>query len=218
MNAPVKVPPIPKRRYETPLDAETAQVRRFAVPEYHEMIRTGVLDEDEPFELLEGWIVKKMPNDPMHAATVSIVAQLLRGILPQGFCIREQAPATTSDSEPEPDILVARGALADYLDHHPQPRETLLVIEVANTSLIRDRGWKQRIYARAGTAEYWIINLEARQLERFADPSGPTDEPALRPAYQRHDVIGIEAQVHLPIAGLPPLRVADFFPQRKSIG
>lgn len=212
MNAPLTVPEPSRQRYETPPDPAAAQVRRFTVPEYHEMIRGGVLGEDEPFELLEGWIVRTMPNDPVHAATVSIVAQLLRDRLPSGYCVREQAPVTSHDSEPEPDVAVVRGSLADYLDHHPSLEETVLVIEAANTSLSRDRDWKQRIYARAGTPEYWIIDLDARRIERMTEPSGPTDEPATFPAYRRREVCSPEGSMQLPIEGAPPLRVADVFP------
>ena len=209
MNAPTKLPPVSSRRYETPLDAGTAQVRRFTVGEYHEMIRSGLLSEDEPFELLEGWIVRKMPNDPVHAATVSIIAQLLRQRLGPGYCVREQAPTTTDDSEPEPDIVVARGSLADYLDHHPGPGETALVIEVSNTSLARDREWKRRIYARAGVPEYWIVNLDARAIERYALPQSTGADSA----YAEHRTYAATETIELPVSGAAALALADVFPR-----
>src|SRR5262245_478373 len=94
-------------------------MRRFSVREYHSMIDNGILTENDPVELLEGWIVSKMPHDPEHDSSIDKIAEALREILPKSWRIRVQSAITTGDSEPEPDITVARGPADRYDDRHP---------------------------------------------------------------------------------------------------
>lgn len=75
-------------------------------------------------------------------------------------------------TEPEPDVLIVPGSRLDYEDHHPTPLEVLLLVEVSDSTLTKDRGKKAEDYARADIADYWIVNLVDRQLEMLRDP-GP---------------------------------------------
>src|SRR5262245_38693461 len=84
-------------------------VRRLTVDEYHHMIRAGILAEDAPYELLEGWLVPKMTRNPPHDAAVAFLEEEVRSRLPGGYHRRIQLGVTTPDSEPEPDIAVIRG-------------------------------------------------------------------------------------------------------------
>jgi Uma2 family endonuclease len=152
-------------------------VRRFTVDEYHRMIESGVLQENEPLELLEGWLVPKMTRKPPHDVAVVLVSDALRTRIAQEYHLRIQCAETTSDSEPEPDIAVVSGVARDYTLRHPGPRETALVIEIADSSLSRDRTVKARVYARAGIPVYWIVNLVDSQIEVYTAPTGPSDEP-----------------------------------------
>lgn len=145
-------------------------VWRFTVAEYHKLIQTGVLTEDDPVELLEGWIVPKMPRNPLHDATIGIVSELLRGLIPNGWHLRIQSAITTYDSEPEPDLVIARGVARDYTSRHPTPVDIALVIEVADSSLDRDREAKARLYARAGIQDYWVVNLSDMRVEAYSNP------------------------------------------------
>jgi Uma2 family endonuclease len=156
-------------------------VHRFTVDEYHRLIETGVLGEDDDVELLEGWVVPKMPRSPTHDAVISIlINRRLTPRLPEGWFCRGQSAITTSDSEPEPDVAIIRGSEEDYLSRHPCPTEIALAIEVAESSLQQDRVHKARIYAAAGVPVYWIVNLIDRQIEVHTDPSGPDTTPAYR--------------------------------------
>ncbi|MCY2994127.1 MAG: Uma2 family endonuclease [Planctomycetota bacterium] len=155
-------------------------VRRFTVDEYHRMAQAGVLTENDPVELLEGWIVAKMPHKPSHDATIDQTDEILRGQLPTGWRIRIQSAITTDDSEPEPDLAVVLGPASRYATHHPGPQDIALLIEVADSSLAHDRDVKGRLYARAGIAAYWIINLVDMQIEVYNEPSGPTANPGYR--------------------------------------
>jgi Uma2 family endonuclease len=172
-------------------------VRRFSVEEYHRLISQGYFASDERFELLEGWIVAKVPRNPVHDAAVQIANDLLRDLVPGGWGVRCQLALTTSDSEPEPDVVVARGQPRDYVSRHPGPGDVALVVEVANTSLFDDREIKGRVYARAGVSVYWIVNLIDRQVEVYTDPTGPVSDPI----YRRRDDYRSGQLVPLSIAG-----------------
>jgi Uma2 family endonuclease len=157
-----------------PADVPSEPIWRLTVEQYHEMIRAGIITDDDPVELLEGWLVLKMGRNPPHRACVAIIREALANRLPSGWSIFTQDPITTATSEPEPDISIVRGGPRDYIDRHPGPQDTAIVGEVADTSLRRDRGIKKRAYARAGIPIYWIINLQDRQVEIY---TGPTAEP-----------------------------------------
>ena len=188
----------------------TEPVWRFTVEQYHEMIRAGILTEDDPVELLEGWLVPKMPKNPPHGVVTRLAQKALDRILPAGWDVRVQDPITTDTSEPEPDVAVARGDTRDYIEHHPGPKDMALAIEVSETTLNRDRGLKKRIYARARIPVYWIINLMDRQIEVYTVPTGPTKTPD----YRRREVYGLGDSVPVVIDGkqVGSLRVRELLP------
>jgi Uma2 family endonuclease len=185
------------------------QMRAFSVDEYHRMIKAGVLGEDEPVELLEGWILYKMTRNPPHDVAVALASKLLVRLLPDGWHVRPQAAITTEDSEPEPDLAVVRGDERLYLSRHPGPADTLLVIEVSDTSLHRDRVEKARVYARASIPTYWVVNLIDGRVEVHADPSGPG-----APATYRSSVEYVPGQsIPLEVGGQRlEVRVNDLLP------
>ncbi len=150
--------------------------RLFSVDEYHRLGQSGVLADNDRVELLEGRIVTKMIHNPPHDAAVALVNQALVTRLPAGWHGRVQSSITTGDSEPEPDVAVVRGSIRDFVARHPGPSDLALVVEVADSSLTRDRE-KRRLYARAGIAGYWILNLIDGRLEMYSAPSGPIASP-----------------------------------------
>ncbi|MFZ4660669.1 MAG: Uma2 family endonuclease [Caldilineaceae bacterium] len=184
--------------------------RRFSVDEYHAMARAGVLAEDDNVELLEGWLVHKMTKNPPHTATTRYTRAALDDRLPPGYFVDSQEPITLSQSEPEPDVFVVRGTLAEYKRKHPQAKDVVLVVEVADSSLEQDRTTKKRVYARDGLPVYWIANLVEEQVEVYTQPSGPVRNPDYRSkvVYQRDDLIPVvidEKTVAL-------IKVADILP------
>jgi hypothetical protein len=154
--------------------------RRITVDEYHEMIRTGILAEDEPVELLEGWIVIKRARNPPHDLTLEKSDIAIRGQIPPGWRVRIQSALTTDDSEPEPDIAAVRGPIPTVARSHPRPSEVGMLAEVSESSLDHDRTVKLSAYASARIAVYWIINILQRQVEVYADPTGPAAQPTYR--------------------------------------
>ena len=163
-----------------PATVPTEPIWRLSVAQYHEMIRTGIVTEDDPVELLEGWLVQKMGKNPPHRLAKRLTREALERLVPPGWYVEEQEPVTTDDSEPEPDVSVVRGQPRQYLDHHPGPQDVALLVEVSDATLGRDRGLKKRVYARARVPVYWIVNLPERRVEVYSDPSGPAEQPDYR--------------------------------------
>jgi Uma2 family endonuclease len=151
---------------------------KFSVTRYQRMIEVGIVTAEDRFELLENYIVLKIPHDPPHDGTVDVANHAVEGVLPAGWFPRTQQAVVLSDSQPEPDIAVVRGNRRSYLTRHPAPADVGLLIEVADSSLLRDQRDKTRIYARANIPQYWIINLVDHRVEVYTQPSGPTAVPA----------------------------------------
>jgi Uma2 family endonuclease len=175
----------------------TDPIWRFSVEQYHAMIQGSILTDDDPVELLEGWLVPKMPKNPPHRVATRLVREALEQVLPEGWYVDSQEPITLLDSEPEPDVIVVRGNTRQYLDRHPGPQDLALVIEVADTTLQRDRTLKKRTYARAGIPVYWIINLPERQIEVHTMPMQSLQEPD----YKQRTDYGQVASIPVEIAG-----------------
>src|SRR5438105_578987 len=111
------------RKPEQHIDIDLFALRRFSVAEYHKMIKTGILKPDDRVELLEGWIVNKMPQKPPHSNSITRANRRLARILSDHWTLRVHAPITLSGSEPEPDIVLARGAEELYDQRHPRPAD-----------------------------------------------------------------------------------------------
>ena len=154
--------------------------RRFTVAEYHRLLAVGILQSGDPYELFEGLIVKTHKRGPPNAATVSLAGDGIRSVLPPPWRLREQCAITLADSEPEPAFAVIPGPAQRYTQGHPTAADIAMVGEVADITLHHDRTTKGRIYARAGVAAYWILNLVDRQVEVYTDPDAAADEPAFR--------------------------------------
>jgi Uma2 family endonuclease len=155
-----------------------ASIARFSVARYQRMIETGILTPEDKVELLENWVVLKMPKNPPHDGTIDLVKAALPPCVPSGWLLRIQQTVVLPDSQPDPDFAVVRGNARCYLASHPAPADVGLLIEVADSSLLRDQRDKTRIYARAGIVWYWIVNLVDARVEVYGQPSGPTAVPA----------------------------------------
>jgi Uma2 family endonuclease len=168
-----------------------ASIARFSVARYQRMVETGILTADNKVELLENYVVLKMTRNPRHDSTIQRMLQPLMRSLPNSWNIRILSAVALADSQPEPDFALVRGSAADYKNRHPGPADTGLVIEVADSSLLRDQRDKLRIYARAGLPCYWIINLVDQRIEVYSQPSGPTAIPAYQSfqTYQPGDAV-----------------------------
>ncbi len=151
---------------------EGAQLRRFTLDEYHQLIESGFFQPHERIELINGYLVMMSPLNPPHAAATTRLMGLFYEQLGR-FCItRVQQPVILQGpkSEPEPDIVLAKSRADFYAQEHPGVENILLLVEVSDSTLRYDRTTKKRDYAAEGIADYWIINLEDEQIEVYRDP------------------------------------------------
>lgn len=179
--------PVPPTEPATPaappasvVDPEFGPLFRMSVEQYLEAIRVGIFTADDKAELLEGVLVAKMGRKPPHVFATRRVFARLAALLPAGWFVAKEDPFQSSDSVPEPDGMILRGTDEDYRDRYPTAADVPLIVEVAESSLARDRGVKRRAYARAGLPTYWLVELVARQVEVYTDPSGPAEVPDYR--------------------------------------
>jgi Uma2 family endonuclease len=139
------------------LEPET--IRKLSRVEYDHLVAQGMF-EDERVELLRGVLVTMSPQGGTHAAITAWFAQRLIRALDESYEVRSHSPlAASDDSEPEPDVSVSRHVR--LLDH---PSSALLLIEVAESSLRKDRLVKAAIYAEAGIPEYWIVDVSGEEI------------------------------------------------------
>lgn len=144
---------------------------RFTVDDYYKMIEMGMIEDYERAEILDGEMVPKMTIGDRHAAAVNRLNRLLAKTLPESILLSVQNPLRIGDyDEPEPDFVLADLTKYDG-KRHPTRAETLLVIEVADASLKQDRDKKLPLYAEAGIAEVWIVNLQHNVVEIHQNPA-----------------------------------------------
>src|SRR5215467_10388107 len=136
---------------------------------YDRLVDVGIFGPDDRVELLDGLLVAREPQGARHATVVALVRAALERAFGRGYHIREEKPVALDErSEPEPDLVVVPGRLRDYLAAHPS--RPVLIVEVAETSLALDRLRKGGLYARAGIAEYWVVDLVGEALEIYRNP------------------------------------------------
>jgi Uma2 family endonuclease len=184
--------------------------RRFSVEEYHRMIQSGILAENDLVQLVDGWIIEIPPIGPEHSTSTALVGAAIDSVLPAGWIVRRQDPITLASGEPEPDIVVARGNIRDYSTRHPGPAGIALVVEVADATLKFDRMEKASEYAAAGIPEYWIVNLVDRQIEVHRHPQVATTGPE----YRFREVFPSSAKIRLEIESnlIGDFQVAELLP------
>lgn len=150
---------------------EDLSLRRMSLDEYERLVEMEFFDEDERIELLDGILVELEPVNARHADAIDSLNELLTPLVSLGGRIRIQSPIrlTLVESEPLPDIAVLKRKKG-YGQQHPGDTDVLLVIEVSDSSLSKDRNRKSELYARTKIQEYWIVNLVDDQLEVYRDP------------------------------------------------
>ena len=147
--------------------------RRFTVDEYLKMVETGILNEDDRVELLDGDIVTMTPPGPDHNAPTGILNRLLvLGVGSRAVVLPGPTLRLSKRSAPEPDFALLRPDSRNYRDRYAEPGDVLLLVEISDSSLRRDRELKLPLYAEAGIPEYWIVDVQGEVVEIYTDPSG----------------------------------------------
>ncbi|WP_330204563.1 Uma2 family endonuclease [Cyanobacterium sp. Dongsha4] len=142
---------------------------KWSLEDYHNLINNGVL-ADKNVELLEGELIEMPPESPLHTYITSSGSNYLREKLKGLAFIREAHPITLSNSEPEPDIAIVKPHSHNYKNRHPFADDIFLLIEVSNKTLSYDLNEKKKTYAKEGIKEYWVVDINSRQIHVFFNP------------------------------------------------
>ncbi len=148
------------------------KLRLFTVAEYHKMIEAGIINEDDRVELLYGRIIEMSPKSAAHASVNEDVADVFKSKLKKKAVVRSQNPIILDDlSEPEPDIVIAKPPKSRYYKQHPSVSDVLLVMEIADTTLSKDRKTKGLAYSECGIPQYLLLNLKKKEIEDYRCPA-----------------------------------------------
>ncbi len=145
--------------------------RLISAREYYKMAEVGILKSEDNLELINGEIIEMSPIGSKHPAYIDLLDELLKDLLGKRVQVRVQSSVRLDNySEPEPDIMVLKRRKDFYFNRIPTPKDVYLVIEVADSTLEKDRKIKVPLYAKAGIPEYWILNIPDSQLECYSLP------------------------------------------------
>jgi Uma2 family endonuclease len=157
---------------QTTLAADGFARRAFTVADVFAMLRAGVLNHSEAFELLEGEIVPMNAKRNWHEVVKSSLArQLISQTEPSFRVAIESSVYLTDRTICDPDLMVTAG---EILPEQVKGPDILLLIEVADSSLEKDTTLKARLYARAGVSDYWVVDIPGRCWRLHRDPVGET--------------------------------------------
>ena len=186
------------------------ETRRFTRAEYDRLVELGLFQPGEHIELIGGQLMVAEPQGEYHYGAIWKTARALEGVFGPGWYVRTQAPISLDDeSEPEPDVAVVPGSQRDY--GPDPPARPILTVEVAESSLAIDRQHKGSLYARAGLADYWVVNLIDRVVEVYREPV-PDAEAPFGWRYASCERLG-PTQMVTPVAQPGArIRVADLLP------
>ncbi len=186
--------------------------RKFSIDEYHKLVDLGFFTENDRIELIRGEIIEMAPKRTQHSVCNSILFGELYRLLYSKASVRGQEPIIllSSNSEPEPDVVIAKKKPDNYLSAHPTVEDIILVIEISDSTLQYDRETKLPLYAEAGINDYWIFNLVDNRLEvyskPFSDAQGKFD-------YRTKSIVLPEEKIVIPGFTEVTLELASVFPK-----
>lgn len=165
-------------------DTAVTLLHRFSVADYYRLGELGILGERT--ELIEGIIIDMEPISPSNADLIDVLTQAFAEQAGERFRVRVEQPIDLGpESQPQPSLVLCRPGR--YRARHPAPADIFLIVEVADTTLDFDLADKRALYAGAGVAEYWVIDVQAKKLTRFIQDkvvvvdSGASISPAAFP-------------------------------------
>jgi Uma2 family endonuclease len=185
------------------------QIRLLTSVEYYQMMESGIIREGERVELISGQIFTMAAKGTRHTLSTRKLFKHLLALIGDRADVQSQDPITLpNNSEPEPDIVIAKLRSDDYVNSHPVPADIILLIEVADSSIKFDRETKAPLYAAAGITEYWIVNLIDDRLEIYRQPEGDI--------YTSIEIITPPRSISLPQFSDITLNIGNFFPASKT--
>ncbi len=198
------MPPLP---FVTRVPSGPPRNLLWTVDQFHALGDLGCFEGRRAW-LINGVIIEEGPMNPPHAIAAAKTEDLIRDLFRVGHHVRVAKPIVLGQTtDPEPDVAVVVGKPGDYTSH---PTTAVLVIEIADASLNHDLTTKAELYATAGIADYWVLDVDGRQLHVFRDPVPlPTGLGAT--AYRTHLTFGPADSV-APLAPASPVCVANLLP------
>ena len=162
------------------------------------------------YELVEGEITRKMPQNRPHSAGVGLLFAWCLSISGNHFVQTQAAinvaPEDNPTSFPEPDVFILNRSIAHFLSDYPTPEDLLLVAEVSDSTLAFDLSTKAGLYARAGIVEYWVLDVVGRALTVHREPSNGRYQSVLRYAADESVATLAKPTAHVVVSALlPPL-------------
>ncbi|MEQ1606909.1 MAG: Uma2 family endonuclease [Pyrinomonadaceae bacterium] len=180
---------------------------RLSVSAYDKMVEQGIFNEDDRIELWDGVLVRMSPKGIRHSNAIRRIDHQVDSLLGEKVIFTAQDPIRLDDfSEPEPDVVLLVPPIEKYDAQHPGPEDIYLIIEIADTSIERDRA-KAAKYASNGIAQYLILNLNNSEVEDYREPS--TDGYRTKRTYMADETIGLVAFPDIKI------RVCDLLPKTR---
>jgi Uma2 family endonuclease len=156
---------------QTVITLEPKNLKRWTVQDYHSISELGLLIDDRT-ELIDGQITLMAAKGTPHVTSLHLLANVLRDRLGNLALVRTQDAIHLDDfSEPEPDLAIVQGTVLDYTEQHPHPEQIYLIVEVADSTLKQDCEIKDKLYAKSGIADYWVLAPQKRQLHIFRKPT-----------------------------------------------
>lgn len=153
-----------------PVDTPPSR-RRFSVEDYHRMVETGILSEEDRTELIDGEIIEMAPVGSRHAGHLKHLLRLVSNAVGDAAIVSVQDPVRLGEhSEPQPDLALLEPKDDFYTSAHPTADDVLLVVEIAETSLEYDRSSKIPLYASHGVGVVWLLSLRDRAIEVYEQP------------------------------------------------
>lgn len=152
---------------------ERLQARRhkLTVGDFHRMVETRILDEDDRVELIEGELFDMAPIGSRHASVVAQLSKLLTlGVGDRALVFVQNPLRIPQHNEPLPDLMLLKPRADRYRDALPGPADVLLVVEVADTTVQRDRELKLPLYARHAIPEAWLVDVNRPSVSVFREP------------------------------------------------
>ena len=145
--------------------------KRFRVDDFRKMTEAGILPEESGWEIIDGYLIDKMTIGSKHAGTVKRLNRKLTNLPGDLVIVSVQDPIQIDEyNAPEPDIALLKPREDFYAASHPTPEDVLLLIEVSDSTIEYDREIKKNIYAQAGIAEFWLVNLQENTVEIYSQP------------------------------------------------
>jgi Uma2 family endonuclease len=205
--APLSVPPA------APPTASAVQPPpqpfRWTLKQYRELGKTGLFN-DKKTMLLNGVLYVMVMPAPPHDTALSLTAAWLATVFTTGFYIRNQMGFDIGeDTDPGPDLAVVPGSIRDYST--VTPTQAVLIVEVADSSVFTDTTTKAEKYATAGVPDYWVIDVDRRELVVFRDPV-PLPAGLGATAYRQRNTFGPDAVVSPLAVPAASVKVADLLP------